>query len=72
MFYILVVAWTNTWLMRLNVSKCKVMHLGKKNNQYNNLISGDHSGKPILLEKKTKEERDVTDVTIIYRQTRLF
>ena len=23
---------TNTWLMRLNIEKCKVMHIGKKNN----------------------------------------
>ena len=23
--------WSNTWGMKLNVSKCKVMHFGKKN-----------------------------------------
>ena len=23
--------WTDKWLMRLNASKCKVMHLGRKN-----------------------------------------
>ena len=22
--------WANTWLMRLNIEKCKVMHIGKK------------------------------------------
>ena len=26
-----VVAWINTWLMRLNKSKFKIMHIGKKN-----------------------------------------
>lgn len=26
-----VLKWTNTWLMRLNLDKCKVMHFGKNN-----------------------------------------
>jgi hypothetical protein len=28
-----VTAWTNDWLMRLNASKCKFMHLGKNNSR---------------------------------------
>ena len=54
-----VVAWTNTWLMRLNVSKCKVMHLGKRNSQHNYLMSSNYGGKLSILIEKTKEEKDL-------------
>ena len=26
-----IIQWTNTWFMRLNLSKCKVVHIGSKN-----------------------------------------
>jgi hypothetical protein len=26
------VSWATTWGMRFNIKKCKVMHLGRKNN----------------------------------------
>ena len=31
--------WTNTWLMRLNKEKCKIMYIGKKNKCHNHTIS---------------------------------
>ena len=54
-----VVAWNNTWLMRLNVSKCKVMHLGKRNSQHNNIMSSNYGGKLPILIVQTKEKRDL-------------
>jgi len=29
-----IIDWTNTWLMRLNIDKCKVMHIGRNNQNY--------------------------------------
>ena len=31
----IIVKRTNTWLMKLNIDKCKIMHIGKKNNRNN-------------------------------------
>ena len=31
--------WTNTWLMRLNIEKCKIIYFGTKNKYENNTMS---------------------------------
>lgn len=46
------VSWTHRWGMKLNHSKCSVMHCGPRNKNYNYTIDG----KSI---KKTKEEKDL-------------
>ena len=33
--------WTKTWLMRLNINKCKIMHFGKKKNKTLRVQSGE-------------------------------
>ena len=32
------VVWGNIWLMRFNINKCKVLHLGKNNDKRSNLV----------------------------------
>jgi len=44
--------WATTWSMKFNVSKCKVMHLGKKNPNFQYTMEG----KQMIT---TEEERDV-------------
>ena len=46
------VDWADTWGMAFNISKCKVMHMGKNNTQYPYTMGGQ-------LLKKTTSERDV-------------
>ena len=43
--------WTNTWLMRLNIEKCKIMHIGKKNNSHNYTLSNYNNNERISLVK---------------------
>ncbi len=49
---------TNRWLMRLNINKCKIMHIGKNNKQHNYTMNSYETGEPIPLEK-TELERDL-------------
>ena len=44
--------WATNWSMKFNVSKCKVMHLGKKNPNFQYTMEG----KQMIT---TEEERDV-------------
>ena len=53
-----VVSWTNTWLMRLNIGKCKIMHIGKKNQKNNYKMNSYETNEPVPLEK-TELERDL-------------
>ena len=43
----IIIKWTNTWLMKLNIDKCKIMHIGKKNNRNNytmkSYINNEHT-----------------------------
>ena len=53
-----ITTWTNTWLMRLNIEKCKIMHVGKKNIQHNySMIKYDNEDRLVL--KKTQTEKDL-------------
>ena len=36
------VEWTQTWGMEFNVSKCEVMHVGKRNKEYSYTMNGQH------------------------------
>jgi hypothetical protein len=53
-----IVEWTNTWLMRLNISKCKIMHIGKQNQKEDYTMNSYDSNEPVPLEK-TEIERDL-------------
>jgi hypothetical protein len=46
------VSWATTWGMRFNIKKCKVMHLGRKNNKYEYEMAGQKL-------ETTKEEKDL-------------
>ena len=46
---------TNTWLMRLNIEKCKIMHIGKKNNSHNYTLSNYNNNERISLVKTDLE-----------------
>jgi Reverse transcriptase (RNA-dependent DNA polymerase)/Endonuclease-reverse transcriptase len=46
------VNWTETWGMRFNVKKCKVMHLGRRNPKHDYLMAG-------AVLDKTREEKDL-------------
>ncbi len=48
--------WSNTWLMKFNKEKCKTMHVGKKNQQYQYTIN-DNNEEYIL--QNTDAERDL-------------
>ena len=61
-----VVDWTKTWLMKLNASKCKVMHLGKRNNEDTKkkyLIEELSSGEIRVLGETTCERDLKSDLT---------
>ena len=47
--------WTKDWLMRLNVGKCKVMHLGKNNVKTDFKIEDFGTGERIMLHKTSSE-----------------
>ena len=49
--------WTKDWLMRLNVGKCKVMHLGKNNVKTDFEIEDFGTGERIMSDK-TNSEKD--------------
>ena len=51
-----IMEWTNNWLLKLNPDKCKVMHVGKKENR-NNYVLKNLNGNTMLTE--TTEERDL-------------
>jgi hypothetical protein len=51
-----IIEWTNKWLVKLNKQKCKVMHIGYKNENYSYKIS-DGSEEYVLEE--TTAERDL-------------
>ena len=53
-----IVNWANKWLMRLNIAKCKVMHVDKANKQHNYTLNSYENSTPIFLEK-TALERDL-------------
>ena len=53
-----ILEWTNTWLMRLNLEKCKIMHFGKKNPKTNYTMKSYESEELIQIEK-TESERDL-------------
>jgi hypothetical protein len=44
-------SWSETWQMQLNPKKCKVMHIGQKNLQYEYTIKGE----PLLCTSKEKD-----------------
>lgn len=52
------VGWTDTWLMRLNFEKCKVMHFGKDNPRHDYTMLDASSGISHAL-CKTDSERDL-------------
>ena len=53
-----ILEWTNTWLMRLNLDKCKIMHFGKKNPRINYTMKSYDNEELIQIEK-TESERDL-------------
>jgi ribonucleases P/MRP protein subunit RPP40 len=53
-----IVQWCDKWLMRLNVAKCKVMHIGKDNPKASYHMRDSLSGKLHVLEE-TELERDL-------------
>ena len=54
----MVVKWTNVWLMRLNIDKCKIMHVGKRNKKYEYTMNSYEDNLPVPLEK-TEIEQDL-------------
>ena len=53
-----IIDWTNNWLMKLNIDKCKVMHFGKHNPQHTYTMTDYSTNQPIHLET-TEVERDL-------------
>ena len=51
-----VVVFTNTWLMRLNKSKCKIMQLGKKTRSSNNYCMNSYDMQTQYCLKKQKKK----------------
>ena len=50
--------WTHEWQLRLNVDKCKVMHLGKRNEKTKYQMEKSRAGDKAVLED-TQEEKDL-------------
>ena len=50
------VQWSNTWQLRFNGGKCKVLHIGKNNPQYDYFISEDGVFKKL---ESTTSEKDL-------------
>ena len=46
--------WSNEWLLKFNADKCKVMHLGKSQDEFKYTMTKDDH--PIELEKTTLEK----------------
>ncbi len=59
--------WSKTWQMKFNIDKCKVMHLGKRNENYEyDMACMEGPGERIRLQVTT-EEKDLgvwTDTTL--------
>jgi len=53
-----IVEWTNKWLMKLNIEKCKVMHFGKHNTKHMYTMDSYTTNTPIPLET-SEVERDL-------------
>ena len=53
-----IVEWTNKWLMKLNIEKCKVMHFGKHNTRHKYTIDSYTTNTPIPL-ATSEVERDL-------------
>ena len=53
-----IVDWTNTWLMKLNYSKCKIMHIGKRNPKSTYSMSDSSDGRSYQL-SATDTEKDL-------------
>lgn len=53
------VEWSNTWLMRFNVKKCKVMHVGKKNKRSEHVYTMEDSSGVAQELLETTLERDL-------------
>jgi ribonuclease P/MRP protein subunit RPP40 len=51
------VLWCNTWLMSLNVDKCKIMHICKSNTQHTYTMDTNNGQTNVLA--KTAIERDL-------------
>ena len=49
-------SWTREWLILLNIDKCKIMHLGRRNTAFNYTIN---NGSSIQSLHKTTAERDL-------------
>ncbi len=57
-----ITAWCNKWQMYLNSSKCKIMHIGKKNPQLTYTIANPDGSIP-MLESTTCEKDLVITIT---------
>ena len=55
---------SNTWSMKLNVSKCKILHFGKKNARYSYFMGDDPGNKCEL--KESILERDLGVIAAKY------
>ena len=49
---------SDTWSMKLNPLKCKIMHLGKRNPNHNYTVSS-HDGNTHLPLESTSHQRDL-------------
>jgi len=47
--------WAKTWQMSFNYDKCKVMHFGKKNKEYQYTMELEQGEQPHLIEKSLVE-----------------
>ena len=59
-----IIKWTNTWLMRLNLSKCKVMHIGSKN-KCSSYMMRSYDKDEALPISKTELEKDLGIIYIL-------
>ena len=48
--------WTQTWLLKFNKEKCKLIHLGNNNNTYDYFIGSDEDRVPL---DKSDLEKDL-------------
>jgi hypothetical protein len=62
-----IVNWSDTWLMRLNYEKCKVMHIGKRNPGHKFTMQ-DTLANTIVTLTVTETERDLGHHIVLGRQ----